>query len=72
MARLSWRAEIINYAHTGGASNRFAKAVSHLVKNQKRSTWPWPLGRNSETLGCFGEAVDPDARDRTATLGSPR
>src|SRR5207237_6769588 len=40
----SWRNEIINYARTGGASNAFAEAINHLIKNQKRqahgyNTW---------------------------------
>lgn len=30
-------AEIINYARSGGASNRFAEAVNHLTKNRKRA-----------------------------------
>ncbi len=31
-----WLAEIVNYAASGGASNGFAEAMNHLIKNQKR------------------------------------
>jgi len=56
----SWRAEIVNYARTGGASNAFAESLNHLIKNQKRqahgySSW---AGFRSQLLWCFGEVVD--------------
>jgi transposase len=58
----SWRAEIINYARTGGASNAFAEALNHLIKNQKRqahgyATWQ---GFRCQILWAFGEVIDPD------------
>ena len=58
----SWRAEIINYARTGGASNAFAEALNHLIKNQKRqahgyATWQ---GFRCQILWAFGEVVDPE------------
>ncbi len=58
----AWRAEILNYAASGGASNGFAEALNHLLKNQKRQehgyrTWE---GFRGQMLWAFGEAVDPD------------
>jgi transposase len=57
----SWRAEIVNYARTGGANNGFAEALNHLIKNQKRqahgyATWQ---GFRGQILWAFGEVVDP-------------
>lgn len=57
-----WRAEIVNYAASGGASNGFAEAMNHLIKNQKRQahgyrTW---AGFRGQILWAFGEAVDPE------------
>lgn len=58
----SWRAETINYARSGGASNAFAEALNHLIKNQKRqahgyATWQ---GFRCQILWAFGEVVDTD------------
>lgn len=58
----SWRTEIINYARTGGASNAFAEALNHLIKNQKRqahgyATWQ---GFRCQILWAFGEVIDPE------------
>lgn len=57
-----WGAEIVNYAASGGASNGFAEAMNHLIKNQKRQahgyrTW---AGFRGQILWAFGEAVDPE------------
>lgn len=70
----SWRAEIINYARTRGASNGFAEAMNHLIKNQKRQahgyrTWG---GFRAQMLWCFGEAVDPDTGEIVALRSLPR
>lgn len=70
----SWRAEIINYARTGGASNGFAEAMNHLIKNQKRQahgyrTW---AGFRAQMLWCFGEAVDPDTGEIVPLRSLPR
>jgi transposase len=69
-----WRAEIIAYAATGGASNAFAEAINHLIKNQKRQahgypTWP---GFRGQILWTFGEAVDPDTGELRPLRTIPR
>jgi hypothetical protein len=50
------------YARTGGASNGFAEAINHLIKNQKRQAHGYPswTGFRGQILWCFGEAVDPE------------
>jgi transposase len=58
----TWRREILNYARTGGASNAFAEALNHLIKNQKRqahgyATWQ---GFRCQILWAFGEVIDPN------------
>jgi hypothetical protein len=69
-----WRTEILNYARTGGASNAFAEAMNHLIKNQKRQahgyrTW---AGFRGQILWTFGEAVDPDTGEIVALRSVPR
>ena len=58
----SWRAEIVNYARTGAASNAFAESINHLIKNQKRQAhgYPTSTGFRCQILWCFGEVVDPN------------
>jgi hypothetical protein len=58
----AWRTEIVNYARTGGASNGFAEAINHLIKNQKRQAHGYGswAGFRGLILWCFGEAVDPE------------
>jgi len=70
----SWRAEIVNYARTGGASNAFAEALNHLIKNQKRqahgyATWQ---GFRCQILWAFGEVVDPDTGEILPLRHVPR
>lgn len=70
----SWRVEITNYARTGGASNGFAEAINHLIKNQKRQahgyrTWN---GFRAQMLWCFGEAVDPNTGEIVPLRSIPR
>ena len=70
----SWREEIINYARTGGASNAFAEALNHLIKNQKRQahgygTWE---GFRSQMIWAFGEVVDPDTGEILPLRTIPR
>ena len=64
----TWWGEILNYAVTGGASNGFAEALNHLVKNQKRQAHSYRswLGFRGQILRCFGEAVDPDTGELVA------
>lgn len=58
-----WRTEIVNYARTSGASNAWAEAVNHLIKNQKRQAHgyrSWYSFR-AQILWCFGsEVIDPN------------
>ncbi|HVE47896.1 MAG TPA: transposase [Acidimicrobiales bacterium] len=70
----SWRAEIINYAHTKGASNGFAEAMNHLIKNQKRQAHGYRSweGFRAQMLWCFGEVVDPDTGEIVALRSLPR
>jgi transposase len=70
----SWRNEIINYARTGGASNAFAEAINHLIKNQKRqahgyNTW---TGFRGQVLWSFGEVVDPETGEVVPLRSIPR
>jgi len=70
----SWRAEIVNYARTDGASNAFAESLNHLIKNQKRqahgySSW---AGFRSQLLWCFGEVVDAETGEIRALRLIPR
>jgi transposase len=69
-----WRAEIVNYARSGGASNGFAEAVNHLIKNQKRQahgyrTW---AGFRGQVLWSFGEVVDPETGEILPLRSLPR
>jgi hypothetical protein len=69
-----WRAEIVNYAATGGASNGFAEALNHLIKNQKRQahgyrTW---AGFRGQILWSFGEVVDPSTGEIRTLRSLPR
>ena len=69
-----WRSEIINYAASGGASNGFAEAIIHLIKNQKRQahgyrTW---AGFRGQILWAFGEVVDPDTGEIRTLRSLPR
>ena len=70
----TWRQEILNYAVTGGASNGFAEALNHLVKNQKRQAHGYRswLGFRGQILWCFGEAVDPDTGELVPLRSVPR
>ena len=70
----SWRAEIINYARTGGANNGFAEAINHLIKNQKRQAHGYGSwsGFRGQILWCFGEAVDPDTGEIVPLRWVPR
>ena len=70
----SWREEILNYAESGGASNGFAEALNHLLKNQKRQahgyrTWE---GFRGQMLWAFGEVVDPNTGEITPLRSLPR
>jgi transposase len=70
----SWRREIINYARSGGASNAFAEAINHLIKNQKRQSHgfgSW-TGFRTQVLWCFGEVVDPDTGEILPLRSIPR
>lgn len=69
-----WREEIVNYARSGGASNGFAEALNHLLKNQKRQahgyrTWE---GFRGQMLWSFGEVVDPDTGEVRPLRSLPR
>lgn len=69
-----WRAEIVNYACTRGASNAWAEAVNHLIKNQKRQahgyrTWE---GFRAQIIWCFGEVVDPETGEIQPLRSLPR
>jgi len=71
----TWRGEIVAYARTGGASNAWAEAVNHLIKNQKRqahgyNSW---AGFRGQMLWCFAtEVVDADTGEITALRLVPR
>lgn len=56
-----WREEILNYAASGGASNGFAEAIIHLIKNQKRQAHGYRswAGFRGQILWAFGEVVNP-------------
>jgi transposase len=58
----SWRDEILAYAATGGASNAFAEAIIHQIKNQKRQAHGYGSwhGFRGQVLWVFGEAVHPE------------
>jgi hypothetical protein len=63
-----------DYARTGGASNAWAEAVNHLIKNQKRQahgyrTWE---GFRSQIIWCFGEVVDPETGEILPLRSLPR
>ena len=69
-----WRTEIVNYAASGGASNGFAEAIIHLIKNQKRQahgyrTW---AGFRGQILWAFGEVVDPVTGEIKTLRSLPR
>jgi transposase len=58
----TWRAEILAYATTGGATNAWAEAVNLLIKNQKRQAHGYKswYGFRAQMLWCFAtEVVDP-------------
>ena len=67
----TWRQEIVNYAATGGASNGFAEALNHQLKNQAHGYRSW-LGFRGQILWCFGEAVDPDTGELVPLRSVPR
>ena len=69
-----WRTEVVNYARTKGASNAWAEAVNHLIKNQKRQahgyrTWE---GFRAQIIWCFGEVVDPETGEILPLRSLPR
>jgi len=69
-----WRGEIVNYAASGGASNGFAEARNHLIKNQNRQahgyrTW---AGFRGQILWAFGEAIDPATGEIKSLRSVPR
>jgi transposase len=70
----SWRREIINYARTGGASNGFAEAMNHLIKNQKRQAHGYGswFGFRAQMLWCFGEVVDVESGEVRPLRSLPR
>jgi transposase len=70
----SWRAEIVNYARTGAASNAFAESINHLIKNQKRQAHGYPnwTGFRCQILWCFGEVVDPNTGEIRLLRSIPR
>jgi len=70
----SWRVEIINYARTGGASNGFAEAINHLIKNQKRQAHGYRSwdGFRAQMLWCFSEVVDPETGEIVPLRSLPR
>ena len=70
----SWRGEIVNYARTGGASNGFAEALNHLIKNQKRQAHGYAswTGFRSQILWSFGEVVDPETGEVVPLRSLPR
>lgn len=69
-----WRVEIVNYAASGGASNAFAEAIIHLIKNQKRQAHGYRswAGFRGQILWAFGEAVDPDTGEVVPLRSLPR
>jgi transposase len=69
-----WRSEVVNYARTKGASNAWAEAVNHLIKNQKRQahgyrTWE---GFRAQIIWCFSEVVDPHTGEILPLRSIPR
>jgi len=70
----SWREEIINYARSGGASNAFAEALNHLIKNQKRQAHGYPSwqGFRAQIIWAFGEVVDPETGELLPLRAIPR
>lgn len=71
----TWRAEIVAYASTGGATNAWAEAVNHLIKNQKRQAHGYRswFGFRGQMLWCFAtEVVDPDTGEITVLRLVPR
>lgn len=70
----TWRAEIINYARTAGASNGFAEAINHLIKNQKRQAHGYRswAGFRGQIMWCFGEAIDPQTGEIMPLRSIPR
>ena len=69
-----WRDEIANYAASGGASNGFAEAVNHLIKNQKRQAHGYRswAGFRGQILWAFGEVVDPTTGEIRPLRSVPR
>ena len=69
-----WRAEILNYAASGGASNGFAESLCHLIKNQKRQAHGYRswLGFRGQILWAFGEAIDPATGEIKPLRSVPR
>ncbi len=70
----AWRTEIVNYARSGGASNGFAEALNHQLKNQKRQAQGYPTwyGFRGQMLWAFGEVVDPDTGEIKTLRSLPR
>jgi transposase len=69
-----WRVEILNYAASGGASNGFAEALIHLIKNQKRQAHGYRswAGFRGQILWAFGEVVDPTTGEIRPLRSVPR
>jgi hypothetical protein len=70
----NWRTEIVNYAASGGASNGFAEAIIHLIKNQKRQAHGYRswAGFRGQILWAFGEVVDPATGEIKPLRSVPR
>lgn len=70
----AWREEVMNYARSAGASNGFAEALNHLIKNQKRQAHGYRswLGFRGQILWAFGEVVDPDTGEVKPLRSLPR
>ena len=70
----AWRTEIVNYARSGGASNAFAEAIIHLIKNQKRQAHGYRswAGFRGQILWAFGEVVDPSTGEIKPLRSVPR
>ncbi len=70
----AWRAEIVNYATSEGASNGVAESLNHLLKNQKRQAHGYPTwqGFRGQMLWAFGEAFNPDTGEVVPLRSLPR
>jgi hypothetical protein len=69
-----WRTEIANYAASGGASNGFAEALNHVIKNQKRQAHGYRswFGFRGQMLWVFSQAVNPDTGELKPLRSVPR